>query len=106
MELRCPQCGALNREDSLDFPLCHQCHEELVRCRQCRHFAHSPEGCTHPVYGPKLTVSATTLPPCGAFLPRPEYLAPVRPRALSQMPRALLALLAVALLGAVLMAAS
>ena len=106
MELRCPQCGALNRDDSLDFPLCHQCHEELVKCRQCRHFSLAAErpGCEHPTYRSQVNVTATSLPPCGHFAPRPEYLPPARP--LSQMHRAILVLLAVALLAAVLTAAS
>ncbi len=106
MELRCPQCGAVNRDDSLDFPLCHQCHEELVKCRQCRHFGQEADrpGCKHPTFGSQVSVTATSLPPCGHFTARPEYLPPARP--LSQMHRAILVLLAVALLAAVLTAAS
>ena len=36
--LRCPQCGTLNRDDAVDFPLCRKCHERLVQCGYCREF--------------------------------------------------------------------
>jgi len=38
MELVCPQCGATNRDDSVDFPFCTHCHELLVKCGYCAHF--------------------------------------------------------------------
>jgi len=107
MQLRCPQCGAENRDDSLDFPLCHQCHEQLVACRQCRHFgqrAAGAPGCLHPTLGRQFRVTPYTAPPCGHFSPRPRSLAISTP--LSQMHRAIWALAALLLLGSMLFAAS
>ena len=106
MEVRCPQCGAQNRDDSLDFPLCHRCHEELVRCRQCRHFGRSAQGastCEHPVIGP-LQVTPEHVPNCGLFAARRHSLTGSHARA--HIHRAVLALVAVVLGGMVLFAAS
>ena len=107
MELRCPQCGAQNREDSLDFPICHQCHEELVKCRQCRHFGLSRDGaagCQHPSIGRQFTVTANTPPPCGHFTARRHYLARGQP--LAQIHRAVWALAAVVIMGMMVVGAS
>ncbi|HID07183.1 MAG TPA: hypothetical protein EYP10_08540, partial [Armatimonadetes bacterium] len=36
--LRCPRCGTVTYEGHFTFPVCHKCHENLLKCRYCRHY--------------------------------------------------------------------
>ncbi len=35
---RCPQCGQLNNDEEAKLKRCPQCHTDLLRCDNCRHF--------------------------------------------------------------------
>ena len=68
MELACPRCGALNREDAVDFPFCHQCHEPLVKCGYCRYFDPGQVVCEHPRVVQR-QVAFETIPTCEFYTP-------------------------------------
>ncbi|MCC6443907.1 MAG: hypothetical protein IT210_10695 [Armatimonadetes bacterium] len=36
--LRCPKCNTLMMKGYMTFPICHKCHENLVKCRYCQHY--------------------------------------------------------------------
>ncbi|MFA4043854.1 MAG: hypothetical protein HZRFUVUK_000633 [Candidatus Fervidibacterota bacterium] len=38
LALRCPRCGTVVYEGHFTFPVCHICHENLRKCRYCRHY--------------------------------------------------------------------
>lgn len=75
--LRCPQCGTLNRDDAVDFPLCRNCHERLIQCGYCRRFQRTdPRGggrCDSKGAGGPRPVRAEEAPECRYF--RPRYVA-------------------------------
>ena len=69
MELACPRCGALNRDDAVEFPFCHQCHEPLVKCGYCRFFDVGQVVCEHPRVVQR-QVRAETVPDCEFYSPK------------------------------------
>ena len=67
MDLICPQCGAVNSEESPDFPLCHNCHENLVKCGYCQYFDSAQGKCLNPKVGESLALKADSTPDCGQY---------------------------------------
>jgi hypothetical protein len=84
--LRCPQCGTLNRDDAVDFPLCRNCHERLVQCGYCRQFERTDaEGagiCREKDAGGPRATTADAAPDCRYFQARYR----VRSAAASRVP--------------------
>lgn len=68
--LRCPQCGMLNDTDDIGFPRCGQCHEDLVRCGDCKSF--EGDACTHPQMHEHYTPDGDAAKTCPAFHSRYE----------------------------------
>jgi hypothetical protein len=44
--LKCPKCGRLCREGLVPWPRCARCHEQLLKCRYCRHYDAQLLDCT------------------------------------------------------------
>lgn len=63
--IRCPHCGMLNHSDDIGFPLCGQCHEDLVRCGDCRHFQAGT--CTHARERARFTPDQEAAKSCPAY---------------------------------------
>ncbi|MCS7253388.1 MAG: hypothetical protein RMK18_03455 [Armatimonadota bacterium] len=43
--LKCPRCGTVTYEGHFSFPKCHICHEDLTKCRYCRHYQGDGKAC-------------------------------------------------------------
>jgi len=58
----------LNHDDDIGYPYCGQCHEDLVRCSDCRHF--QANACTHPREQARFTPDLGAARSCPAFQSR------------------------------------
>lgn len=63
-EFRCAQCGASTTDESLDFPFCPGCRENLLKCRYCLFYEEGDGGCSHHEARERFEVSADSVPPC------------------------------------------
>ena len=66
--IRCPQCGMQNHPDDIGFPRCGQCHEDLVRCPDCKSF--EEQRCAHPQMQARFTADGEAAKTCPAFASR------------------------------------
>ena len=48
LRIKCPKCDTVNYEGYMGFPLCHKCHEHLLKCRYCQNFDTQFFVCSHP----------------------------------------------------------
>lgn len=48
LKIRCVQCDTVNYEGYMGFPICHKCHEHLIKCRYCQNFDRQFYVCGHP----------------------------------------------------------
>ena len=68
--IRCPHCQTQNDENNIGFPLCAQCHEDLMRCDDCVSFEGS--ACRHPQMHDRYTPDGEFAKKCPAFQSRYE----------------------------------